>query len=145
MSVVAFKGGILAADSRAYGGPGQGSPGRKNKIHRLKDGTRIGITSGILGMPERLVAWLEAGADAEKWGPDPGPDFRAFMVRPNGDVFLAHDSLYFSGPIVCETYAIGSGADAAKGAMLAGCSAEEAVRIACQIDQHCGEPVVVLR
>jgi len=143
MSVVAYRDGVLAADSRAYGGKWCASPGAKRKIHRLEDGTRIGITSGIVGMPERFLAWLAAGADPKAWG-EGAPDLRALIIKPGGEVFLVDDGLHFSGPIECEFYAIGSGGDFALGAMAAGMPAREAVGIACQFDQHCGGPVTVL-
>lgn len=143
MSVIAFKHGVLAADSRAYGGNWQASPGQKTKIHLLADGSRVGITSAAIGTPERFLAWLRAGADPAKWTGDK-PECRALMVKPSGEVFLASDSVHFSGPITSDCYAIGSGCDFAMGAMLAGASSEEAVRIACRLDPHCGEPVMTL-
>ena len=66
------------------------------------------------------------------------------MIKPDGSVFLADDSLYFSGPIECASYAIGSGALYAIGAMAEGASAERAVEVACMFDSHCGGPIVVL-
>ena len=123
MSVVAYKDGVMAADSRAYGGSYETSPGRKMKIHRLDDGSRVGICSAVIGLPERYVAWLRSGADPATFGA-PDPDCRVLMVKPNGDVYLADGGLYFSGPIQCDFYAIGSGAHYAMGAMAMGASAE---------------------
>jgi hypothetical protein len=143
MSVIVFKGGIMAADSRAYGGRGQASPGQKVKAHRLSDGTRIGMVSAIVGMPERFLAWYAQGADPKAWG-DGNPDLRALIVRPNGEVMLFEDGLQASGPIVCERYAIGSGAEFALGAMEMGATAERAVEVACLFEPHCGLPVTVL-
>lgn len=143
MSVVAYKDGILAADSKAYGGDYQPSPGIKMKIHRLSDGSRIGITSAILGMPERYALWLENGANPSEFG-EGAPDCCVLMIKPNGDVYLADTGLYFSGPIQCESHAIGSGAKFAIGAMAAGASAAEAVEVACRYDYHCGGPVMTL-
>lgn len=143
MSVVVYKDGIMAADSKAYGGKGQCSPGWKRKAHRLEDGTRVGVVSACPGEPERFVAWLAAGADPEAWKGDK-PDLRALIVKPNGDVYLAADSCYFSGPIQCDCYAIGSGSEFAFGAMAMGASAEQAVRIAMMHDPNCGgEPVIL--
>lgn len=144
MSVVAYKDGIMAADSRAYGGKYQASPGAKAKAHRLADGTRVGLVSAVVGLPEKYLAWLAGGAKPEDWSGDK-PDLRCLMVKPDGAVFLADEGLTFSGPIDCQVYAIGSGAEFALGAMAAGASAEEAVRVACRYDPHCGEPVLVLR
>lgn len=144
MSVVAYKDGVLAADSKAYGGSWCASPGTKAKIHRLDDGTRFGVTSSVIGIPDRLVAWIKDGAVPEKWGTGE-VDARILMVKPNGDVFLASNSLYFSGPLTCDCYAVGSGCDYALGAMLFGASAEDAVRVAMKLDPHCGGDVAVLR
>lgn len=144
MSVIAYKDGVMAADSRAWGGKYSCSPGTKAKAHRLEDGTRVGIVSAVVGMPERFVAWLKAGSDPKEWGGDPRPDLKAMIVRPNGEVYLAEDDVWFSGPIKTTCHAIGSGGEYALGAMYAGLSAPEAVRIACQLDVNCGEPVLVL-
>lgn len=144
MSVVVYCRGVLAADSKAYGGKYQTSPGAKRKAHRLSDGTRVGVVSSTIGMPERFVAWLDAGADPKEWG-EGSPDVRAIIVRPNGDVFLADEGLHFSGPIDCEFYAIGSGSDYAMGALAMGANANRAVEIAAQFDPHCGAPVTILQ
>lgn len=143
MSVVAYKAGVLAADSKAYGGAYQSSPGTKRKVHRLADGSRVGITTSVLGQAERFVEWMNKGADRTAWG-EGKPDIRALWVKANGEVYLADDGLDFSGPIDCESYAIGSGAPYAIGAMAHGATAAEAVRIACLHDPHCGGHVIVL-
>lgn len=143
MSVVVYRNGVMAADSRAYGGRGQCSPGTKVKAHRLEDGTRVGVVSACPGQPEKFVAWLRAGGVAEEWSGDK-PDLRALVVRPNGDVFLYEDSPWPSGPIRCDYYAIGSGSDFALGAIFMGADAVEAVRAACLFDTNSGGPVTVL-
>jgi len=143
VSVVAYKDGILAADTRAYGGRGQTSPGSKSKIHRLADGTRVGIVSATPGEPERFLDWMKAGEDRTAWTGDK-PDLRALIIRPNGEVFLAEDSIWWSGPIDCQSYAIGSGSDFALGAMAMGATAKQAVYVACDFDSNSGPPVQTL-
>jgi hypothetical protein len=140
MSVVAFRNGRMASDSRAYGGSWQASPGSKQKIHRLPDGSLVGLTSGKLGEPDRFLAWLKSGADRAEWKGDP-PDVRALMVKLDGTLWLADCSLVFSGPITAEFYAIGSGADFALGAMSHGADAEHAVGVAIALCPHCGGPI----
>lgn len=143
MSCVAYKDGVLAGDSRAYGGDYQSSPGQKAKIHRLPDGSVVGITSAVLGMPERYTEWLRNGADLGKFG-EGSPDCCVMMVKPNGDLFIAQDGLYFSGPIKSRFHAIGSGAKYALGAMAVGATAVGAISAACQFDPHCGGEVMTL-
>jgi hypothetical protein len=144
VSVVVYKDGVLAADSKAWGGRGNASPGQKRKIHRLDDGTRVGVVSAIIGQPEKFVSWLAAGADPDAWKGDK-PDLAAIIVRPNGDVFLSYDSLYFSGPIDSRQHAIGSGSDFALGALEMGATIDQAIAVACRLDACCGLPVHILQ
>lgn len=139
MSCVIFDAGALYADSRAYGGRGHTSPGRKSKLHRLDDGRRVGIVAATLGEPERFVAWLNAGADPEDWKGDK-PDVRAILVQIDGRVFLYEDSIWPSGPIQSDRYAIGSGQEYALGAMAAGASPLAALGIAATFDANTGGP-----
>ncbi|WP_426269167.1 hypothetical protein ACN9MB_13150 [Dyella kyungheensis] len=142
MSTIAYRSGVMASDSRAYGGSWRASPGTKAKIHRLDDGSLVGITSAIVGMPEKYIAWLRAGGRPEAWhGSD--PDCRVLMVKPDGTLWVGMDSLHFSGPIDSEFYAIGSGDDFALGAMAMSADAARAIEIACQFDPHSGGPVQV--
>lgn len=143
MSVVVYKDGVLAADSKAYGGKYQISPGRKAKAWCLKDGSRLGVTSAIVGTSERFKDWLEAGGDPAAWQGDK-PDMRAMLIKPNGELFLYEDGLFPSGPIQSAEHAIGSGADVARGAMAMGADAERAVRIASMFDPHCAAPVLII-
>lgn len=144
MSVVVFRDGVFAADSRAYGGHGQPSPGVKRKVHDLGDGRRIGLVSATLGEPERFLAWLCAGKGPKAWFGDK-PDVRAILIDADGQAFLFEDSVWPSGPIAPgEFYAIGSGALTALGAMHMGATAEQAVEAAIRFDHHCGGPVRVL-
>jgi hypothetical protein len=131
----------MAADSRAYGGSWQASPGTKAKIHNV-EGVRFGVTSAKVGQPEQFMDWARSAKGATELTGE--LNFRAMMIDEEGRVFLFDSSPWASGPIDCEFYAIGSGADFAMGAMAMGASAEEAVRIACQLDPHCGLPVTVL-
>lgn len=144
MSVVVYRNGVLAADSRAYGGRGQCSPGEKRKVHQLPDGGRVGIVSAKLGEPERFLAWIKDGADPTAWAGEK-PDLRALLVKADGSVFLFEDGPYPSGPITCDAfYAIGSGSDFALGAMAMGATAQEAVGVAIRFDPNSGGTVATL-
>lgn len=140
MSTIAYRNGIMAADTRAYGGRGEPTPGRKVKVHRLDDGSIVGVSTATLGLSERFVAWLRAGANPKEF--DAKFDMRAVMVKPSGQLYVADDTPYFSGPMETDYYAIGSGAGYAMGAMAMGATAEEAVRVACEHDPHSGMPLM---
>lgn len=144
MSVVVLCDGVLAADSRAYGGSGNPSPGTKAKIHRLDDGRRVGIVSAKLGEPERFLSWLKAGDGPNAWVGD-RPDLRAVVVMPTGEVFLHDDSIWPSGPISCDEFVVlGSGQEYALGALHMGATAAQAVEAAIRFDCNSGAPVRVL-
>jgi hypothetical protein len=143
MSTIAFRGGIMAADSRAYGGRGEPSPGRKVKIFRLDDGSLIGLSTSTPGTSERFVAWLKDGAKPDILNDK--IDLRALMVRPDGGIYVIDNTPYFSGPMECDYYAVGSGTGYAMGAMAMGATAEQAVAVACDLDPHSGAPIMAER
>lgn len=142
MTTIAYRDGIMAADSRAYSG-NRFPVGEKTKIRLLDDGTLIGVSSTVPGEGEAVIQWFAAGADP-KDGPSASPKHTLLAVRPGGEVFFADDSYFISGPLKAEFFAIGSGGEYAQGAMAMGASAEQAVRIACRLDPWSAEPVMVL-
>jgi hypothetical protein len=69
-------------------------------------------------------------------------NFNALVVDKKG---IWHFDSTFSGDLVLEPFmAVGTGADAARGAMMHGASPEQAVEIACRIDSNSRGPVQVL-
>lgn len=143
MSVVVYRDGVMASDSRAYSG--HVAPiGAKKKIHRLADGSLVGITSNHVGLPDRLLQWLKAGARDDDLMPA-DPQFSMLHVKPDGQVFYYWDSYMPTGPLEAEFFAIGSGEKYALGAMTAGCDAVNAAHVAIEHDIWCGGPVRALR
>ncbi len=146
MSVVVYHRGVMAADSRAYSGSSHPA-GNKMKIHRVAagpfEGSLLGITSNVVGMPERFKAWLEQGAKQDAWTA-PDPCFEAILVQPNGHVFLFSGDCSASGPLVGETFTIGSGKGYALGAIKMGADAVRAAEIAIECDTWCGGPVTAI-
>jgi hypothetical protein len=143
MSVVVYRDGVMAADTRAWSGHGGVPMGRKIKIERLDDGTLIGATSADVGANEALRKWYKEGADPDL---DIGckDGFSFIAVAPDGKAMIAIGTLKLSGPIEGEYFAIGSGCEFALGAMLHGASAVEAVETACTLSMTCALPATVL-
>lgn len=144
MSTIAYRAGVLAADTMAYGGRYTASPGAKWKIWRLANGDRIGVSSSIVGAGERLRDWFALGPDRPAMT-EPPSAFHLVLVTAAGEVFIGMDSVHLSGPIDGEYFAVGGGADYALGAMAMGATAEKAVRIASQFDQFTGGEIRALR
>lgn len=144
MSVIVYdaRNKVMVADSRAYCGDTHPF-GNKMKIHRLNDGSIIGITSSTPGVPEEFKAWLERGARMDDYGPG-DICLDAILVTPAGEVFLYNDSYYRCGPLVGDYFTVGSGKRYALGALRAGASAHRAVEVACECDCMCAGPVTRL-
>jgi hypothetical protein len=140
VTTIAYRDGILAADSMAYGGKYCASPGLKWKIWRLDNGDRLGVSSNMVGAGEAMRDFLNGKLDRALVP----TDVRAILVNADGQVFIANDGVLFSGPIDTEFCAIGSGADFALGAMQHGADAVEAIRCAIAHDQHTGGEVRLL-
>ena len=140
MSTIAYRDGILAADSMAYGGKYTASPGLKWKIWRLDNGDRLGVSSVVPGAGEAVRDWLNGKLEREHVP----TDMVAIMIKGRDQLYVASGTLQFSGPIESEFYAIGGGADFAIGAMHQGADAAEAIRCAIAHDQHTGGEVRVL-
>jgi 20S proteasome alpha/beta subunit len=143
MTTIVYRGGVMAADSRAYGGYNV-SLGSKIKIRRLPDGTLVGCSSTQPGLGEAIVEWYARGARPVA-APNKGDGkFSLLVVRPDGTALYANDGFYLSGPLAAPFFAIGSGEGPAMGAMHAGCSAKQAVEIACKVDVWSEPPIVTL-
>ena len=144
MTTIAYKAGIMAADTRAYAG--FNTPlGHKHKIRRCADGTLIGCSTNQVGLGEAVLSWYEGGADPDR-APKAASEvkFTLLAVKSNGEAFYGYDSFFLSGPITAECFAIGSGEGVAHGAMRAGASAVRAIEIASEIDVWTGLPVDVI-
>lgn len=144
MTTIVWRDGVMAADSRGYGGD-KCPIGQKQKIRRLEDGTLVGCSSNTPGQPEAVLDWYAAGADIEKAPKFPENRFRFLAVKPDGMAFLGEDSFYLAGPLRAEFYAVGSGQEYALGALHMGASAERAVQIAVELDVWSGGAITVLR
>jgi hypothetical protein len=133
LTVLAYKAGILAADTQLTGGS---AINRAQKIVRLPDG---GVAGGC-GLWSRAYAglkWLEEGRRG-----DP-PDMTGatlLIVKPDGTIWLAEDE-FPEYPLIAEYASVGCGSDAATMAMRLGLGAVEAVQHTIGQDAFCGELV----
>jgi hypothetical protein len=111
------------------------------KVARLPDGSLFG-RSGSVAFGDKVQAWLEGGCK------DPPPEYKtdggfgAMLLRPDGTLFIIGEDVEPSA--VQIPFAVGSGMDIAIGAMAAGKTAEEAVRIASRYDSNTGGKITSL-
>jgi ATP-dependent protease HslVU (ClpYQ) peptidase subunit len=139
MTTVAYRDGVMAADTASYIANLQvRAPGTVSKVYRLRDGS---LFSGAGSSPKiaKLMRYIEAeglhGADPPRddvWAILVTPDRRIWSIQ-EGDVHEVLEAGF---------YATGSGAEAALGAMHHGATAEEAVRIAMLVDPYTSGEVI---
>lgn len=148
MTTVAYRDGILAADSLAtYSTEAGGSRKhtcRKLYRKRITEGRKafdvVIATIGESSPGLVFVDWYGSGKPIPDVFLHLGGDFTCLVLRPDG---LYEFDVYCHGERVDEEfYAAGSGAKAALAALHCGKSAIEAVRIACRIDPYSGGRVV---
>jgi len=141
MTTIAYRDGILAADTATYIHEGNlRMPDQTTKIFRLSDGSLI-AGGGVKRQIVDFAKWFET-----KEGDKPEiADATIIRVSPNG-VITIYDGKTDERDITdCPFYAIGSGAMAALAAMYMGARAEQAVEIAMKLDPWTGGEVVCER
>lgn len=143
LTIVCYKDGVMAADTRIV----HGDAGiiRGSKLMKK----RVGRHDHILGFAGD-VSYAKLYCDwycSKKQQPMPDqlrhiPEDRSFTVLILiGKRLYEADGICRPMEIEAKFHAIGSGAQAALGAMHAGSSALQAAKIACKIDPNCGLPV----
>lgn len=152
MTTIAYKDGIMAADSGLYDVGSGMYLGTVQKIYRLKDGSLLG-TSGD-GDARALIALLDSlGAQATPDALlDTGVGGSFLLVEPDGRVYYVdieqsehiHQKGSASLVEVKHThYAVGAGTLTVMGAMLAGKSAKDAVALTVKENVWTSLPVQV--
>ena len=134
MTVIATDGESMAGDSLTTAG--NQVVAFRQKVFKFADG-RIAGACGDTTECRKLMRWLEHGGDK----PDVGDAF-ALVLSPDGTAEYWDKELEPLPYIV--PMAIGSGGDLAIGAMLAGASPEEAVKLAIERDISCGGEITVI-
>lgn len=136
MTTIAFKDGILAADRRAtIGNLNQSST---TKIHR--QGGILIAASGVLSECQAFRSWVKSGL--QETDPITEDSTGIIFISPIHAVIWAG-----AGPqyVTGEYMAFGSGREIALGAMAAGLSAEDAVKLASKHDIYTGNGVDTLK
>lgn len=129
MTTIAFKDGVLAADSRCTG----------HHIHKIKKIYRAGnALIGICGRVTSALLFVDWYAKRETPPPklQDDDDFEAFVLTPKGLFYW--DNKLREVPMGKAFAAIGTGGDFAMGAMAMGADAVEAVKVAKTLDPYTG-------
>lgn len=140
MTTIAYRDGVLAADSLINSGNG-GRAGHAVKISKGRQGT-LGGSAGRLEDAALFRSWVER--DCKGDAPSFSEGFDSLLILPDGRLCYVGEKGCIV-PFMAEFAAIGSGEQFAMGAMAAGASAEDAVRIAIQLDTGSGGEVTMLK
>jgi hypothetical protein len=147
MTTIAFRDGILAADSRLtvdYGSGARKHTCRKLYRKRITEGKKsydvVIATAGESSPGMVFYDWYGSGKPIPDMFLHIGGDFTCLVLTPKG---LYEFDVYCRGELIEEEfYAVGSGSMAALAAMHCGKSALEAVRIAARIDPFTGGRII---
>lgn len=148
MTTIAYKAGIIAADSRETCEDESAgvTTNRCEKLFRKRVGKRdvVIATAGDSYSGMLFVDWYGTGKDAPAslLALDSDQDFDV-LILDRGKVLVANH-LCRSIEVIDPFCAIGSGRKAALAAMHCGRSAREAVRIACLLDPYSAPPIVTM-
>lgn len=139
MTTVAYKDGVLAADTQVTDSDTRIA--NITKIARSRSGWVGGICGGA-EMASLFLPWIREGCDPDNVPTVPsGCD--VLVVSPQRRMYFVQSRTL----ILARTpfVSLGSGSRIALGAMAAGATAEQAVRIACKYDVNTGGKVQVLK
>lgn len=147
MTTIAFKAGVLAADTKAVGEHDEIY--KCKKLETLPNKTVVGCAGDA---DVRDILSLLGKATLHKMPlksklKETQTMFKGIWVFPTGEVFKVSVEYLENKwdaeilPILESQVAVGSGGQYAMGAMAAGKTAIEAVRIACRLDNNSGLPI----
>lgn len=142
MTIIAYRDGILAADTAAW--RGDYISGFVRKTCRLLDGG-LAAAAGASSITEWFLARMEQARDLSSPPTDPDDHGFGFLViRPNGDVFHG-DLNMLMVPVKADWHVLGRSSGFTAGALAAGASAEDAVRLTLEWTDAGRGPVQVER
>ncbi len=140
MTTIAFRDGIMAADGMSTINNTTRAPGTSKKLWRLSDGSLAGGAGNAFPIAASLDA---ARGQNDIHLPETAYNTTILSVSPGGVVKIhtQGSAIEFNN---APFFAIGSGAEAAIGAMHGGATAEQAIEAAIRSDMFSGPPVQTL-
>lgn len=141
MTVIAWDGQVLAADSLATAGSACSTV---CKIFAHED-CLLGIT-GDLSVGMELLNWFQRDRTVAGWRQEwrnPTEGASLLVIYPDGSAWKYESSPY-PFQLLQSFPAIGSGAEIAMAVMDAGRNAHDAVELTCKYNNTCGGPVMCL-
>lgn len=150
MTTIAFRSGLMAADSRTTveSEAGGARVFRCEKLYRVESPKHGGeVIVGTAGETFSALVFLDWLKTEKSEGVDNlilgEADFTALVLTRRG--LYEYDKWCRGERILDRFYAVGSGAKAALGAMHMGADARQAVAVACRVDPFSAPPIVTMQ
>lgn len=140
MTTIAYRAGVVAADSRCENNGWIGGHSIKKVRKSDIDGCVYAITGNAADSTKVMEAFVGGQPQNDI---NLGESSRVVKFDPSGEITVYEGNGSFT--ITCEYTAFGSGSPAALAAMMMGASARKAVEIAAQIDPYTGGEVIVMK
>jgi hypothetical protein len=151
MTTIAYRNGVLAADSRCtYEDPSAGTqvfkceklfrksiPNAEGQMEEVILATQGETFSGML-----FVDWYGSGKEPPELLIHGDAEFTVLILKKDG--LYEVDRWCRPIKVLEDFYAVGSGSKAAMGAMFMGADAAKAVDVACKIDPYSALPIVTM-
>jgi 20S proteasome alpha/beta subunit len=138
MTVICWDGKTLAADKRAT------SVGLARTVTKVqRHGDVLLAMTGDWDVAAEMREWFKAGAVPREFPAKAREDNASLIVVGRGSLAV-YSTGPFPIPIESEKAAFGSGRDFAEAAMYLGCTAVEAVSVACHFQADCGNGIDAL-
>ena len=142
MTAIAYRDGVLAADSVGWTAGCSVKVPVAPKIRRLPCG--VYAAAGNTTVIDEFYDWMSGDPLARRPEGLVDEDFSSICVRPNGTVWFCTHRLHFT-QLHAEFLAIGGPSEFMMGALFAGATAEQAVRLAIEHTYSAGGHVQTMR
>lgn len=142
MTTIAFRDGLLAADTR-INRSGTILSDNHQKITRLSNGDLLAL-AGLEAQREAMIAHLEDDEPLPVCEEGADDDFTALIATTDGSLYV-YEGIGHLQRWEGDFYAIGTGSDFAIAAMVMGAAADEAVSVAMRCDVYSGGEVVSMK
>jgi len=143
MTTIAYRNGIIAADSRETTSDESAGDYAGKCVKLLRVGDNVVALQGESSPGMAWLHWFREGMRDEALAQsirDAQNDFTAVVLNKRG--LWTWDCWLVPQKVTARFYAVGSGTKAALGALHMGASAVQAVRVACKIDPWSAPPIV---
>ncbi len=145
MTIIAWRDGIMAADSAIHFNDTQSGTTKKIFYIKVENKPMLIGAAGAHDFITQWLKWYTASLGSEKYPTN--TDSVILTVTQEGDDYALHNFERYPTParIYAPFAALGSGHEIARGAMHMGATAHQAVEAAIELDPWCSGPIETIQ